>query len=95
LLSQTGDYAAFKFPPTLRRHPRGAVAILDDTGELLAIHDMPSLEEIPGRPATNAPVLAALLAQSHARIAFFEFVSARPTDARTAAFAFGRAGRAA
>jgi hypothetical protein len=69
----------------------GAVAILDDTGELIRIHDMPSLEEMAGRPATNAPLLAALLAQSHARIAFCEFVSARPTDAHTAAFAFGRA----
>jgi crossover junction endodeoxyribonuclease RuvC len=31
------------------------------------------------------------LARTLARIAFVEFVSARPTDAKTAAFAFGRA----
>ena len=41
--------------------------------------------------ATNAPLLAGILARSHARIAFCEFVGARPTDAKVAAFAFGRA----
>jgi crossover junction endodeoxyribonuclease RuvC len=41
--------------------------------------------------ATNAALLASILARAHARRAFCEFVSARPTDAKTAAFAFGRA----
>jgi hypothetical protein len=44
-----------------------------------------------GASATNAPLLAGILARSHARVAFCEFVGARPTDAKTAAFAFGRA----
>lgn len=69
----------------------GAIAELDEDGELLQIHDTPSLDEGNGRPATNAPLLAAILAKIHARVIYCEFVSARPTDARTAAFSFGRA----
>jgi crossover junction endodeoxyribonuclease RuvC len=69
----------------------GAIAVLDETGNLLAVEDMPSTPEASGRIATNAPLLAGILARSHARVAFCEFVGARPTDARVAAFAFGRA----
>ena len=69
----------------------GAIAELSDDGDLLQLHDMPSLDEGNGRPATNAPLLAAILAKMNARNIYCEFVSARPTDARTAAFAFGRA----
>ena len=36
----------------------GAVAVLDEGGELLAVEDMPSLFEANGRTATNAPLLA-------------------------------------
>ena len=35
--------------------------------------------------------MAAILAKTHARIVYCEYVGARPTDARVAAFAFGRA----
>jgi len=52
---------------------------------------MPVTREANGRSATNAPLLAPIVARSHARIAFCEFVGARPTDAKVAAFAFGRA----
>lgn len=69
----------------------GAIATLDEDGQLLTIEDMPETPEPNGRSATNAPLLAEILAKSHARIAFCEFVAARPTDAKTAAFAFGRA----
>ncbi len=69
----------------------GAIAVLDETGELLEVHDMPSLEESSGRPATNAPLLASLLARTHGVRIFCEFVSARPTDAKASAFSFGRA----
>jgi crossover junction endodeoxyribonuclease RuvC len=69
----------------------GAIAILDEAGDLLEIVDMPSTSEANGRSATNAPLLASILARTHARIAFCEFVGARPTDAKVAAFAFGRA----
>ena len=47
--------------------------------------------EANGRTATNAPLLAGILARSHARGAFCELVGARPTDAKVAAFSFGRA----
>ena len=69
----------------------GTVAVLDEGGELLKVHDTPSTLEPNGRSATNAPLLASILARSHARIAYCEFVGARPTDAKVAAFAFGRA----
>ena len=48
---------------------------------------MPSTPEANGRTATNAPLLAGILAC----VGFCEFVGARPTDAKVAAFAFGRA----
>lgn len=70
---------------------KGAVAVLSYTGELLEVFDMPVTEEANGRRATNAPLLAALIAKSHCSRIFCEFVAARPTDAKVAAFAFGRA----
>ena len=70
---------------------RGAVAVLTDDGDLIALHDMPAVEETSGRPATNAPLLAAIFAKAHASHAYVEFVGARPTDAKASAFAFGRA----
>jgi hypothetical protein len=69
----------------------GAIAVLDERGDLLEVVDMPSTPEANGRSATNAPLLAGILARTHARIAFCEFVGARPTDAKVAAFAFCRA----
>ncbi len=69
----------------------GAVAVLDEAGQLLSVEDMPRTGEANGRTATNAPLLAGILAPTHARVAFCEFVAARPTDAKVAAFAFGRA----
>jgi len=69
----------------------GAIALLDETGDLLEVVDMPSTTEANGRTATNAPLLAGILGRTHARVAFCEFVGARPTDAKVAAFAFGRA----
>jgi crossover junction endodeoxyribonuclease RuvC len=70
---------------------RGAVAVLDEAGQLVDVLDMPVTTEANGRSATNAPLLAGILARAHARIAFCEFVASRPTDAKVAAFAFGRA----
>jgi crossover junction endodeoxyribonuclease RuvC len=69
----------------------GAIAVLNEGGDLLDVLDMPSTAEANGRSATNSPLLAGILARTHARIAFCEFVGARPTDAKAAAFAFGRA----
>jgi crossover junction endodeoxyribonuclease RuvC len=69
----------------------GAIAVLNENGELLELVDIPSTPEANGRTATNAPLLAGILARTQARVAFCEFVGARPTDAKIAAFAFGRA----
>jgi crossover junction endodeoxyribonuclease RuvC len=71
---------------------QGAIAILDQSGTLVAIHDMPVLKDGPaGRQAVNAPLLAAITLKSHANRAFVEFVAARPGEGPTGAFAFGRA----
>jgi crossover junction endodeoxyribonuclease RuvC len=69
----------------------GAIAVISAAGQLLDVIDMPSTPEANGRTATNAPLLAGILARWHARVAFCEFVGARPTDAKVAAFSFGRA----
>ena len=45
----------------------GAIAVLDDDGELLEVLDMPSMPEANGRSATNAPLLAGIFARTHAR----------------------------
>jgi crossover junction endodeoxyribonuclease RuvC len=68
-----------------------AIAVLNENGELLELVDMASTLEANGRTATNAPLLAGILARVRARVAFCEFVGARPTDAKVAAFSFGRA----
>jgi crossover junction endodeoxyribonuclease RuvC len=71
---------------------QGAVAILDQSGALLEIHDMPTLQDGPaGRRAVNAPLLASIVFKSHAVHAFVEGVNARPGEGPTGAFAFGRA----
>jgi crossover junction endodeoxyribonuclease RuvC len=67
----------------------GAIAVLNESGELLEVLDMPATPEANGRNATNAPLLAGI--RPRARLAFCEFVGARPTDGKVAAFAFGRA----
>jgi crossover junction endodeoxyribonuclease RuvC len=69
---------------------QGAIAILDQSGALLEIHDMPTLQDGPaGRRAVNAPLLASIVFNSHAVHAFVEGVNARPREGPTGAFAFG------
>jgi crossover junction endodeoxyribonuclease RuvC len=71
---------------------RGAVAVLDETGEFVAVHDMPVLEDGPkGRRSVNPALLAEIVFKSHATKAFVEHVSARPGEGPIGAFAFGRA----
>jgi hypothetical protein len=69
----------------------GAISVVDEACGLLDVIDMPTTREANGKTSTSAPLLAAFLARTRARVVFCEFVSARPTDARVAAFAFGRA----
>jgi crossover junction endodeoxyribonuclease RuvC len=66
--------------------------MLSDVGDLLEVHDLPVLLDGPaGRRAVNAPLLASIIFASHATVAFVESVNARPGEAPTGAFAFGRA----
>lgn len=70
---------------------QGAIAILDQSGALVEIHDMPVLKDGPaGRRAVNAPLLAAIIFKFHADHAFVEGVNARPGEGPIGAFAFGR-----
>ena len=69
----------------------GAIALLTREGELLEVHDMPTLHDGPkGRRTVNAPLLASIVFKSHAAAAFVEFVGARPGEGAVGAFAFGR-----
>ena len=69
----------------------GAIALIDGSGGLVEVHDMPTLDDGPkGRPALNAPLLAALVAKAGASQAYVEWVGPRPTDGAVQAFAFGR-----
>jgi crossover junction endodeoxyribonuclease RuvC len=71
---------------------QGAIAILDPSGALVEIHDMPVLKDGPaGRRAVNAPLFASIIFKSHADHAFVESVNARPGEGAVGAFAFGRA----
>lgn len=69
----------------------GAIAVLSRNGELLRVEDMPKTLQANGREATSPALLAGVIAASHAEHIYCEFVGARPTDAKVAAFAFGRA----
>ena len=69
----------------------GALALLTPTGELVDIVDMPVLDDGPkSRPAVCAPLLAHVVRRWAPTQAYVEFVTARPTDSRVGAFAFGR-----
>jgi hypothetical protein len=70
---------------------RGALALLEETGELVDVFDMPCLEDGPARRRSiNAPMLASLIRETNAARAFVEHVAARPGEGPTGAFAFGR-----
>jgi crossover junction endodeoxyribonuclease RuvC len=69
----------------------GAIALIDESGELLEVHDMPVLRDGPqGRPAVNAALLSAIVGRAGASLAYVEHVGPRPTDGSVQAFAFGR-----
>jgi hypothetical protein len=70
---------------------KGAIAVLSLSGELIEVTDMPVTQEANGRHATNPALLARQLAKFKCRRIYCEEVHARPTDAKVAAFAFGRA----
>ena len=71
---------------------QGAIAMLDKSGALLDVIDVPVLHDGPkGRRAINAPLLAGIIFNSHAEHAYVESVGARPLEGAVGAFAFGRA----
>ena len=70
----------------------GAVSLLDGDGRLLDVRDVPVLADGPrARPTVSASGFAAIVREWHPERAVVEFVSARPTDSPSSAFAFGMA----
>jgi crossover junction endodeoxyribonuclease RuvC len=68
----------------------GAIALMNDE-HLVGINDMPTLEDGPkGRRTINAPLLAEIIANSHAQKAFVEKVGTMPGEGAVGAFSFGR-----
>jgi crossover junction endodeoxyribonuclease RuvC len=69
----------------------GALVLMSLLGDLLDVADMPCVADgTKGRQTVNAALLAAIFRRWSPSVAFCEFVGARPTDAKVAAFAFGR-----
>lgn len=69
----------------------GAVAIINEAGEIEAVHDMPTLcDGAKGRRAINAPLLADILYSSRVTKAYCELIGPRPGEGAVGAFGFGR-----
>ena len=69
----------------------GAIAVLTEAGELVAIHDMPTLlDGAKGRRAVNPALFASIIYSTQASRAYCELIGPRPTDGTTGAFGFGR-----
>jgi hypothetical protein len=59
----------------------GAIALVEDGGELGDVFDMPCLADGPrGRRMINAPLLAEIIVKAHASSAFIEHVGVRPQE---------------
>ena len=70
----------------------GALALLEDNGQLVDVWDMPCLFDGPkNRRTVNAPLLAEIIYKSHAGRAYVERVGPRPMEGSVGAFAFGDA----
>ena len=70
----------------------GAIALLNQFGELENVLDMPCLQDGPSKRRTvNAPLLAEIIYKSHAARAYVERVGPRPMEGAVGAFAFGDA----
>ena len=68
----------------------GALALLEDNGQLVDVWDMPTLADGPkNRRTVNAPLLAEIIYKSHADRAYVERVGPRPMEGAVGAFAFG------
>lgn len=70
----------------------GAVSLLDREGHLLAVRDLPCLDDGPrARPTVSASGFAEIVREWRPERAIVEYVSSRPTDSAVSAFAFGMA----
>jgi crossover junction endodeoxyribonuclease RuvC len=70
---------------------QGAIAVLDESEQLVEVHDLPVLQDGPAsRRTINAALLAGIIGACHADKAFVEHVAARPGEGAVGAFAFGR-----
>ena len=69
----------------------GALALFDTVGRLIEVADIPVLEDGPAaRPTINGPLLATIVRRWAPTCAVVEHVAARPGEAPSGAFAFGR-----
>ena len=69
----------------------GALALLTVAGDLLAVEDMPCVADGPAyRPGINGALLAAIVRRWAPAEAVVEHVAARPKEAPSGAFSFGR-----
>ena len=72
----------------------GAVALLDKSGKILEVHDMPTLNDgLKGGPSVNALLLAQIVARAAVSLAYVERVGPKPTDGAPQAFSLRHAGR--
>jgi hypothetical protein len=70
----------------------GALALVSNVPELLDIEDMTCIADgTKGRRTINAALVAAIVRRWAPTAAYIELVGPRPTDAKVAAFSFGRA----
>ena len=71
---------------------KGAIALVDEGGDLIEVFDMPTLADGPkGRPALNAPLLAEILAKTRAARAYVEHVGPRPLEGAVGGLASSKA----
>ena len=69
----------------------GALVLLSDARSILDIADMPCVADgARGRRTVNPALLAAIVRRWVPSNAFCDYVGPRPTDAKIAAFSFGR-----
>ena len=68
-----------------------AIAELTKAGELVTVHDMPTLEDgAKGRRAIDRALLASIIHELQATLAYRELDGPRPTDSTTGSLGFGR-----
>jgi crossover junction endodeoxyribonuclease RuvC len=69
----------------------GALCVLARDHTILGMEDMPCVEDgVKGRRTVNAVLLAEIVRRWGPSAAYVELIGPRPTDARVAAFSFGR-----